>query len=86
MLNENNKDKLKEMAKQVNTSSKELMLLSNNVFDISNMDISNIKLALGFYDVKLLFKEIENLTYETFQLSALRDTLLPKLMSGEIKL
>ena len=33
-----------------------------------------------------LFKEIENLTYETFQLSALRGTLLSKLMSGEIKL
>ena len=67
MLNENNKDKLKEMAKQVNTSSKELMLLSNNVFDISNMDISNIKLALGFYDVKLLFKEIEKRVQEEIQ-------------------
>ena len=67
MLNENNKDKLKEMAKQVNTSSKELMLLSNNVFDISNMDISNIKLALGFYDVKLLFKEIEKRAQEEIQ-------------------
>ena len=67
MLNENNKDNLKEMAKQVNTSSKELMLLSNNVFDISNMDISNIKLALGFYDVKLLFKEIEKRVQEEIQ-------------------
>ena len=67
MLNENNKDKLKEMAKHVNTSSKELMLLSNNVFDISNMDISNIKLALGFYDVKLLFKEIEKRVQEEIQ-------------------
>ena len=67
MLNENNKEKLKEMAKQVNTSSKELMLLSNNVFDISNMDISNIKLALGFYDVKLLFKEIEKRVQEEIQ-------------------
>ena len=67
MISENNKDNLKEMAKQVNISSKELMLLANNVFDISNMDISNIKLALGFYDVKLLFKEIEKRVKEEIQ-------------------
>ena len=67
MISENNKDNLKEMAKQVNISSKELMLLANNVFDISNMDISNIKLALGFYDVKLLFKEIEKRVQEEIQ-------------------
>ncbi len=35
--------------------------------------------------VKPLFEEIANLHQENLRLSALRDTLLPKLMSGEIK-
>lgn len=40
-------------------------------------DFSNI--------VGLLFDEINNLNQESLRLSTLRDTLLPKLMSGEIK-
>lgn len=57
-------------------------IVKNQVFAFSGEEIYN-----SFDNIIApLFKEIENLTYETFQLSALRDTLLPKLMSGEIKL
>lgn len=57
-------------------------IVKNQVFAFSGEEI------YSSFDkiIAPLFKEIENLTYETFQLSALRDTLLPKLMSGEIKL
>ena len=35
--------------------------------------------------IESLFNQIENLTKESRRLAELRDTLLPKLMSGEIK-
>ena len=57
-------------------------IVKNQVFAFSGEEIYNSFDKI----IAPLFKEIENLTYETFQLSALRDTLLPKLMSGEIKL
>lgn len=57
-------------------------IVKNQVFAFSGEEIYNSFDKI----IAPLFKEIENLTYETFKLSALRDTLLPKLMSGEIKL
>ncbi len=57
-------------------------IVKNQIFAFSGEEIYNSFDKI----IAPLFKEIENLTYETFQLSALRDTLLPKLMSGEIKL
>lgn len=36
--------------------------------------------------VSPLFKNIENLSEQIFKLSQLRDTLLPRLMSGELKI
>lgn len=57
-------------------------IVKNQVFAFSGEEIYNSFDKI----IAPLFKEIEKLTYETFQLSALRDTLLPKLMSGEIKL
>lgn len=57
-------------------------IVKNQVFAFSGEEIYNSFDKI----IAPLFNEIENLTYETFQLSALRDTLLPKLMSGEIKL
>lgn len=56
---ENSKNQIKEQAKMINNSSKQLYTYVNNALDISNMDIKNIKIINNTYNTKNLFEEIK---------------------------
>ena len=81
--------------KQKNVKDELLAGITQSVqANISLTDLSNIKIILPpkeltsqFDSIAIKIQEtIENLTEESIVLAALRDTLLPKLMSGEIDL
>lgn len=70
-------------------------LASGSTFpEISKSDFRNIEVVVGSYSVlsnynetiKPIFKSIENNILEIEMLAQLRDTLLPKLMSGELRI
>ena len=57
-----------------------------NLLERENHPIPSEKIALDFYNmVESIFIKIQNLGKESARLAELRDTILPKLMSGEIK-
>lgn len=61
-----------------------------NLTNLLEREICNIppkKVALDFYNlIEPIFLKIQRLGSESARLATLRDALLPKLMSGEIKL
>ena len=56
---ENTKDEIKEQAKIINNSSKQLYTYVNNALDVSNMDIKNLKIIENAYNTKNFFEEIK---------------------------
>ena len=56
---ENTKDEIKEQAKIINNSSKQLYTYVNNALDVSNMDIKNLKIIENTYNTKNFFEEIK---------------------------
>lgn len=61
--------------------------INTTSFGKIRMIIPNNEVLVKFsHTVEPLFKEIEILSKQTFELALLRDTLLPKLMSGELKI
>lgn len=56
---DNSKGDIKEQAKIINDSSKQLYTYVNSALDISNMDIKNIKIISNTYNTKNLFEEIK---------------------------
>lgn len=61
--------------------------INTTSFGKIRMIIPNNEVLVKFsHTVEPLFKEIEILSKQTFELTQLRNTLLPKLMSGELKI
>ena len=55
---EETEGEIKQQAKQINISSKQLYSYVYNALDISNMDIKNLKIVEGLYNTKNFFEEI----------------------------
>jgi len=60
----NNLSVIKEKLKIIKANSKQLSLISNNILNISTMDLSNIKISNVVYKPDTLFKELKKRTIE----------------------
>lgn len=64
LLKSKDKEEIDETAKTIKANSKQLSLISNNILNISNMDLSNIKISNAVYKPSVLFKELKKRTIE----------------------
>lgn len=79
------KSKIKELV-NMQTGGAQQHINKENIQSLK-LAVSPPKIMEGYKDITLpLFEEIGNLCFENLRLSTLRDALLPKLMSGQIKL
>lgn len=64
LLSSKDKNEINDTAKIIKANSKQLSLISNNILNISNMDLSNIKISNVIYKPDTLFKELKKRTIE----------------------
>jgi len=64
LLSSKDKDEINDTAKIIKANSKQLSLISNNILNISTMDLSNIKISNVVYKPDTLFKELKKRTIE----------------------
>ena len=67
------------------TSSSHQRVKPEDLFTIKTLCPSDVALKVFSERVELLFKRIKSNKEQTITLAAIRDALLPKLLSGEIK-